>query len=167
MYSHVIIVMTHLNVKLPAIGGHPPNADADSHLPVITDSSNKCRVFGGHFNPKSLAARTLGCDRQFPQIPMLPSGDRKPYFFGYISFTTSRRKSHVCCVKTAMSNKRTILSFDQCASCRALAIEMVRKNANSTYRSKQSGHKEPSRPSGIRAAGYVERQKLCGLQVFV
>ena len=26
-------------------------------VPVITDSSNTCRVFGGHFNQKSLAAR--------------------------------------------------------------------------------------------------------------
>ena len=53
-----------------------------------------------------------------------------------------------------MLKKRTILRFDQCASCRALAIELVRQNANSTYRSKQSGgHKGPSWPSDIRAAG--------------
>ena len=49
-------------------------------VPVIMDSSNKCRVFGGHFNPKSLAARTLSCDRHFAQIPMLPSGDHKQCF---------------------------------------------------------------------------------------
>ena len=28
-------------------------------VPAITDSANKCRVFSGHFNPKSLATRTL------------------------------------------------------------------------------------------------------------
>ena len=54
-----------------------------------------------------------------------------------------------------MLKKRTILSFYQCASCRTLAIELVRQNANSTYLSKQSGHKEPSWPSGIRAAGLI------------
>ena len=46
-------------------------------VPAITDSANKCRIFGGHLNPKSLAARTLSCDRQFAQISMLSSGDRK------------------------------------------------------------------------------------------
>ena len=54
-----------------------------------------------------------------------------------------------------MLKKRTILSFYQCASCRTLAIELVRQNANSTYLSKQSGHKESSWPSGIRAAGLI------------
>ena len=49
-------------------------------VPAITDSANKCHVFGGHFNPKSLAARTLTCDGQFAQMSMLPSGDRKQYF---------------------------------------------------------------------------------------
>ena len=28
-------------------------------VPAITDSSNKCHVFGGHFNPKSLAAGSV------------------------------------------------------------------------------------------------------------
>ena len=113
-------------------------------VPAITDSANKCQVFGGHLNQKSLAARTLTCDRQFVQMSMMPSGDRKQYFisrvnsclmnhvivarpFGCIRFTTSRRKSHVFYVKPAMLKKRTILSFDQCASCRTLAIELVRK----------------------------------------
>ena len=57
MYGHVINVPTHVNVKLTAIDEHLPNAD--SHLLVvrtaITDSVNTCCVFGGHFNPKSLA----------------------------------------------------------------------------------------------------------------
>ena len=35
VYGHVVKVPTHLNVKLPAIGGHLPNADADSHLLVV------------------------------------------------------------------------------------------------------------------------------------
>ena len=53
-------------------------------VPAITDSANKCRVFGGHFNPTSLAARTLSCDRQFAEISMLPSGDRKQYFISIV-----------------------------------------------------------------------------------
>ena len=61
--GHVINVPTHFNVKLPAIGGHLPNADADSHLLVvltaITDSVSKSRVFGGYFNPKSLMRSTV------------------------------------------------------------------------------------------------------------
>ena len=40
VYGHVINVQTHLNVKLPAIGGHLPNADADSHLLVVRTCYN-------------------------------------------------------------------------------------------------------------------------------
>ena len=138
----------------------------DSHLLVVRTCCNgqlkQIPRFGGHFNPKSLAVHT----QQFSQMSMLPSGGCKQYFisrvnatawgttwlwqpFGFICFTTSRHKSHVFCVTPTMSKKSTILSFDQCASCRALAIELV---PNSTYRS----HKEPSWPSGIRAPASYE-----------
>ena len=40
VYGHVINVPTHFNVKLPAIGGHLPNADADSHLLVVRTCNN-------------------------------------------------------------------------------------------------------------------------------
>ena len=42
VYGHVIKVPTHPNVKLPAIGGHLPNADADadSHLLVVRTCYN-------------------------------------------------------------------------------------------------------------------------------
>ena len=36
MYGHIINVPTHFNVKLPAISGHLHNADADSHLLVVS-----------------------------------------------------------------------------------------------------------------------------------
>ena len=36
MYGHIINVPTHFNVKLPAISGHLPNADADSHVLVVS-----------------------------------------------------------------------------------------------------------------------------------
>ena len=37
---HVFSVPTHFNVKLPAIGGHLPNADADSQLLVVRTCYN-------------------------------------------------------------------------------------------------------------------------------
>ena len=127
------------------------------YVPAIADSANKCRV--------SLVISTQNqaifhtCVMNHVIVAVRP--------FGYICFTTSRRKSHVfcvyrtMCVKPAMSQKRTILSFYQCASCRTLAIELVRQNAN---RSKQSEPKEPSWPNGIQAAvlimKYMECQKL-------
>ena len=40
VYGHVIDVPTHLNVKLPGIGGHLPNADADNHLLVVRTCYN-------------------------------------------------------------------------------------------------------------------------------
>ena len=54
-------------------------------VPAITDSADECNVFGGNFNPKSLAALTLTCDRHFAQMSMLPSGDRKQYFISRVN----------------------------------------------------------------------------------
>ena len=53
--------------------------DIDYYAIFITDSVNKSHVFGGYFNPKSLA-RTLTCDRPFAQISVMSSGDHKQYF---------------------------------------------------------------------------------------
>ena len=150
-------------------------------VPAITDSTNKCSLFGGHFNPTSLAACTLrpsvhsNCHAAiwWPQALFHIEGkfrrdeprDRDVRPLGYIRFTTPRRKSHVFCVRPAMMKKRTILSFEQCASCRALAVEVVRQNENSTYRSKQSGHR-----GRVEFGQTVERQKSnyveYNLQVF-
>ena len=56
MYGHVINVPTHFNVKLPAIGGHLPNADADSHLLVVRTCYNgqfkQMPCFRRSFQPK-------------------------------------------------------------------------------------------------------------------
>ena len=89
VYGHVINVPTHFNVKLPAIGRHLPNADADIHLLVVRTCYNgQCKqiqCFGGHFHPKSLAAcSTLSCNRQFAKMSMLPSGDRKQCFISRV-----------------------------------------------------------------------------------
>ena len=128
-------------------------------VPAITDSANKCHVFDGHFNPKSLAALTLTCDRQFTQIPMLPSSDRKQYFISRVNscvmnhvivassrLVTFVLRHHVVkvCVHPAMTKKRTIRCFEQGASCieRLLSsCQLVQQNANSM--------------SGIRATGPI------------
>ena len=76
--GHFVNVPTHFKVKLPVISGHLPNADADSHLLVVSTCYNgqfkQMPRFGGHFNQKSLA-RIQTCDRQISQISVLSSGD--------------------------------------------------------------------------------------------
>ena len=56
MYGLVINIPTHFNVKLPAIGGHLPNADADSHLLVVRTCYNgqfkQMPCFRPSFQPK-------------------------------------------------------------------------------------------------------------------
>ena len=98
--------------------------------PAITDSANKCHVFGGHFNQKSLA-RTQTWDRQFAQISVLSSNDQQaichvietdlprdcgkstPSLVTFVS--RHQRKSHVFRLFNpgAMLKNRTILTLDQ------------------------------------------------------
>ena len=108
-------------------------------LQVRTCYDGQCKqmlCFGGHFNPKSLVARTLSYDRRLAQISMLPSGDRKQYacVMNHVIVASQTlwlvlRHHIVMCLNprstivAAMSKKRTLLSFYHCASCRALAIE--------------------------------------------
>ena len=171
MYGHVINVPTHPNVKLPAIGGHLH--DADSHLLVVRTCYNgqfkQIPRFRLSFQPKidrGAHLKLRSTVRSNSHAANVPSGDRKQCFISQTLWLHSFvLRHHVVCVKPAMSKKRTIRSFDQCASCRTRAIEMLRKNENSTYRSKPSGHKELSWSSGIRTGGrsdmkYAERQKL-------
>ena len=60
VYGHVINVPTHFNVKLPAIGGHLPNADADNHLMIVRTCYNgPCKQiprFRWSFQPKIAGA---------------------------------------------------------------------------------------------------------------
>ena len=75
VYGHVINVPTHVNVTLPAIGGHLPNADADSHLLVVrTYYNGQCKQiprFRWSFQPK-IANSTY----RSRQLPLWPSGIR-------------------------------------------------------------------------------------------
>ena len=91
MYGHVINVPTHFNVKLPAIGGHLPNADADRHLLVVRTCNNgQCKqtpCFLWLFQPQ--IAR--GADPKLRPIVIskfhaaMPSGDRKQYFLSRVN----------------------------------------------------------------------------------
>ena len=95
--------------------------------PAITDSANNCHVFGGHFNQKSLA-RTQTWERQFAQISVLSSGDRRvtssrvmihviaanqPLHWLCLFHEITSEKSRILFVQPAMLKNRTILSVDQ------------------------------------------------------
>ena len=58
--GHFVNVPTHFNVKLPVISGHLPNADADSHLLVVSTCYNgQCKQmprFRWSFQPKIAGA---------------------------------------------------------------------------------------------------------------
>ena len=104
-------------------------------VPAITDSENKCHVFGGHVSPKSLAVRTLSGDRQFVQMSMLPSGDRKQYLISranacvmndvivasQTSWLLSVLRHHVVKLTTSVLNpryrRRERFSVLTCAHC--------------------------------------------------
>ena len=49
VYGHVINVPTHFKVTLPAIDGHLPNADADSHLLVVRTCISIGNVITGDY----------------------------------------------------------------------------------------------------------------------
>ena len=58
--GHFVNVPTHFKVKLPVISGHLPNADADSHLLVVSTCYNgQCKQmprFRCSFQPKIAGA---------------------------------------------------------------------------------------------------------------
>ena len=98
--------------------------------PAITDSANKCHVFGGHFNQK-LLARTQTCDRQFSQISVLVTNEQyqrdatssrvmnhviaanQSLHWLRLLYDITSDKSRILFVLPAMSKNRTILSLDQ------------------------------------------------------
>ena len=65
VYGHFVNVPTHFDVKLPVINGHLPNADADSHLLVVSTCYNgqfkQMPRFRWSFQPEIACAHpTLG-----------------------------------------------------------------------------------------------------------
>ena len=80
VYGHFVDVPTHFNVKLPLFSGHLPNADADSHLLVVSTCYNgQCKQmprFRWSCQPK-IAGAPQTWDRHFAQISVLSSGDQR------------------------------------------------------------------------------------------
>ena len=115
VYGHFVNVPTHFNVKCFWSAATCLTRTVIYWLsaPAIMDSANKCHVFGGHFNQKSLA-RTPTWDRHFVQISVLSSGDQRaichvietdeprdcgkptPSLVMFVS--RHQRKSHVLCL---------------------------------------------------------------------
>ena len=98
--------------------------------------------------------------------PMLPTTVRSNHV---IKVTSSVFIITTLCVKPAMSKKRTILSFDQCASCRALAIELwcgkMQIEANRVATKSHRGRVEFRRPAWYEISG-APKVDLRWLQVF-
>ena len=126
-------VPTHFNVKLPLISGHLPNADADSHLLVVSTCYNgQCKQmprFRSSISAKNLwRAPKVGTDSSL-KFPCCRLVTNEQYvtssrlmnhviaatnpFIGYFCFTTSTEKSRILFVQPAMLKNRMILSLDQ------------------------------------------------------
>ena len=84
VYGHVINVPTHFNVKLPAIGGHLPNADTGSQLLVVRTSYNgRCKqmsCFRGYFNTKITGAHPNLPSTVRSIFSVLPFGNHKQHY---------------------------------------------------------------------------------------
>ena len=133
VYGHFVNVPTHFNVKLPLISGHLPNADADSHLLVVSTCYNgqckQMRRFRWSFQPEIAGAHpnlgptvrshfravvwwltsNMSCHRDWLTTWLRQTNP----FIGYVCFTTSTEKSRILCIQHAMLKNRTILSLDQ------------------------------------------------------
>ena len=128
--------------------------------PGITDSANKCRVFGGRFNQKSLARALIATESslKFPCCRLMPDeqyvtssrvinhmiGANQPLHWLHLFYDTTSESHVFCFFQPAMSKKRTILSLDPgievlcrlgeaCHHLERLLPSQCGKNANVTY----------------------------------
>ena len=134
VYGHFVNVPTHFNVKLPLISGHLPNADADSHLLVVSTCYNgQCKQmprFRWSFQPKIAGAHPnlrptvrLTCCRLVTNEQYVKSSRvmnhviavNQPLHSHWLRLfhDITSEKSHILFVQPAMSKNRTILSLDQ------------------------------------------------------
>ena len=97
--------------------------------PGITDSANKCRVFGGRFNQNSLARAQIATDSslKLPCCRMVTDEQyvtssrvinrmiaaNQPLHWLSLFYDTTSDKSRILFFQLAMSKKRTLLSLDQ------------------------------------------------------
>ena len=129
--------------------------------PGITDSENKCRVFGGRFNQKSLARALIATDRLVTDEQYVTSSRvinhmiaaNQPLRWLRLFYDTTSEKSRLLFVQLAMSKKITILSLDQgievlCRMGEAHHVELLLpsqcgKNVNGTYdiKTDREGHR--------------------------
>ena len=138
MYGHFVNVPTHFNVKLPVISGHLPNADADSHLLVVSTCYNgQCKQmprFRWSFQPKIACAHPnlrLSVLSNYPCCRLVTNEQyqrdatsstrvmnhviaaNQPLHWLRLLYNITSEKSRILFVQPAMSEKRTSLSFDQ------------------------------------------------------
>ena len=89
--------------------------------PGITDSANKCRVFGGRFNQKSLARAVITTDRLVTDEQYVTSSRvinhmiaaNQPLHWLRLFYDTTSEKSRLLFFQLAMSKKITILSLNE------------------------------------------------------
>ena len=137
VYGHFVNVPTHFNAKLPVLSGHLPNADADSHLLVVSTCYNgQCKQmprFRWSFQPKIACARpklATVSSLKFPCCRLVTNEQyqrdaassrvmnhviaaNQPIHWLRLLYDITSEKSRIMFVQPAMSKNRTILSFDQ------------------------------------------------------
>ena len=137
VYGHFVNVPTPFNVKLPVISGHLPNADADSHLMVVSTCYNgQCKQmprFRWSFQPKiacghphlrpSVLSKFPCCrlvtneqyqrDATSSRVMDHVIAAIQPLHWLRLLYDTTSEKSRILFVQPAMSKNRTILSFYQ------------------------------------------------------
>ena len=136
VYGHLINVPTPFNVKLPAIGGHLPNADADSHLLVVRTCYNgQCKQmqrFRRSFQPKLAGSHPNLRSTVRSTFSLLPSEWWPQAIFHIESISASQRplvtfvlRHHVVKVASSVFNPRCrrrqrflVLTGEWSASCR-------------------------------------------------
>ena len=153
--------------------------------PGITDSANRCRFFGGRFNQKSLA-RIQTCHRQFAQISVLSSGDRRaiyvtssrlinhmiaanlPLHWLRLFYDTTSEKSRLLIFQPVVSKKRTSLSLDQGIEvlCRLGEAHHVDACCRASAANTQMARMISKQTAGKAIAAYVEYKysRTVGLQ---
>ena len=123
MYGHFVNVPTHFNVKLPVISGHLPNADADSHLLVVSTCYNgQCKQmprFRWSFQSLKFPCCRLVTNEQYQRdatssrVMNHVIAVNQPLHWLRLLYDITSEKSCILFVQPAMSKNRTILNFDQ------------------------------------------------------
>ena len=124
VYGHFVNVPTHFNVKLPLISGHLPNADADSHLLVVSTCNNgQCKQmprFRWSFQPKIGGAH--------PNLPPTVRSNFRAVVTNEQSITSSRAMNHVIAVNQPLHWLRLFYDITSEKSCILFVQPAMSKN---------------------------------------